>query len=503
MGAKKLKHNYIAEKLYAPIKEVDITSENFECRDITEQDFYKYMQTLHNGKNGYVSLLKVIGKDGQRWSLNVNELEKLNLFEEEENLYCSVNTLYAPGRHSGKYANKLNALIIDLDYYNVPTLKGLSAEQVIGLLEGEKDYPTPSFYIDSGRGLYIIWLLENTYATTASKKYWKAIEKTLISVFSDYGADEKVHDIARVLRLVGSTNGKTGKKVRLVDSPNYKSISPFNNVERYELGDIAEYFWGAREIYEHKKKEPIKRKKRKQTQKVIQLKNTFTLNYNRYKDLETLVDLRADKKEEGCREYLLFLYRLNLLYCNIEPKVALEMTLALNNRLALPLDEEEVTNATGNAEGVAEVYHRLLGNYKDTYDISLSQHLYNGGAYIYTNKTIIKELKINEEEQTHLLTIIGTGEKKIRKGKRNKIYYQENKDIYEKYYQENKDKIKSDYQNKLKLEGKLTRAEQNEIKREEIKSLLNQGKKQKEISDILDIGIATVKRHIKAIKDNK
>lgn len=484
MGAKKLKNNYIAQKLY---------SEKYECKDITEKEFYKYMQTLHNGENGYVSLLKVNGAEGQRWSLSIDKLEQLDLFQGDENLYCSVNTLYAPGRHSSKYANKLNALIIDLDYYNVPELKGLSAEQVIGLLEGEKDYPTPSFYIDSGRGLYIIWLLENTYATTASKKYWKAIEKTLISIFADFGADEKVHDIARVLRLIGSTNGKTGKEVRLVESPNYYNISQFNKVERYELGDIAEYFWGARELYEHKNKEPIKRKKRKQTQKVIQLKNTYTLNYSRYKDLETLVDLRADKKEEGCREYLLFLYRLNLLYCNIEPSVALEMTLALNNKLALPLEEEEVINATGNAEGISEVYHRLRNNYKDTFDISLNQHLYNGGAYIYTNKTIIKELKITEEEQTHLLTIIGTGEKKIRKGKKNKIYHEENKDNI------NLNKRKK-YNNKLKSEGKLTRDEKTELRRAEIKSLLGQGLSQRKIAEKMGISLKTVVKHIKVIK---
>ena len=306
------------------------------------------------------------------------------------------------------------------------------------------------------------------------------------------------------MRLVGSTNGKTGKKVRIVESPNYYNISQFNKVERYELGDIAEYFWGAREIYEHKNKEPIKRKKRKQTQKVIQLKNTYTLNYSRYKDLETLVDLRADKKEEGCREYLLFLYRLNLLYCNIEPSVALKMTLALNNKLALPLEEEEVINATGNAEGIAEVYHRLRNNYKDTFDISLNQHLYNGGAYIYTNKTIIKELKITEEEQTHLLTIIGTGEKKIRKGKKNKIYYKENKEIYEEYYQENKENInlkkREKYNNKLKSEGKLTRDEKNELKRAEIKSLLNQGLSQRKIAEKMRISLKTVVKHIQVMK---
>lgn len=481
MGAKKLKHNYIKRKL-------SLATE-YKSEDITEEDFYKYMGTLHNGEKGFVSLLKVENGKTQRWSLNSNELEQLNLFQEEENFYCSVNTLYAPGRHSGKYVNKLNALIIDLDYYNVPELKDLTAMQIVGLLEAEKDYPSPSFYIDSGRGLYIIWLLENTYATTASKRYWKQIEKTLIDIFADYGADKKVSDVARVLRLIGSKNSKTGNTVKIIQSVSCYDTSRFDNILRYELGDIAEYFWGCRELFTLDKKKPKKVKKRKQTQKVIQLKNTYTLNYNRYKDLETLVDLRANTKTDGWREYLLFLYRLNLLYCNIEPHNALKMTLALNNKLGIPLDIEEVTEATANAEGVAECYHRLLGNYKDTYDISLSQHLYNGGAYIYTNKTIIKELNITDEEQSYLATIIGTGEKKVRKDKRNKIWYEENKEYHQKLYQD-----------KLKADGKLTRAEQNKIKRAEIKSLLNQGLSQRQIADKLSMSVGAINKHIKIIK---
>lgn len=484
MGAKKLKHNYIKRKL-------SLATE-YKSKDITEEDFYKYMDTLHDGEKGFVSLLKVKNGKTQRWSLNSKELERLNLFQEEENFYCSVNTLYAPGRHSGKYVNKLNALIIDLDYYNVPELKDLTAMQIVGLLESEKDYPSPSFYIDSGRGLYIIWLLENTYATTASKRYWKQIEKTLIDIFADYGADKKVCDVARVLRLIGSKNSKTGKPVKIIQSVNYYDTSQFDNILRYELGDIAEYFWGCRELFTSEKK-PKKVKKRKQTQKVIQLKNTYTLHYNRYKDLETLVELRANRKEDGWREYLLFLYRLNLLYCNIEPEIALQMTLALNNKLGIPLDIQEVTEATANAEGVAKTYHRLKDNYKDSYDISLNQHLYNGGAYIYTNKTIIEELKITEEEQSHLSTIIGVVEKKVRKDKRNKVYYEENKiDINL--------KKKEKYQEKLKADGKLSRAEQNKIKRAEIKSLLEQGLSQRKIAEKMGISLKTVVKHIQAMK---
>lgn len=416
--------------------------------------------------------------------------------------------MYHVGLHSGKSVHKLNAMLVDLDYYKINAFKDLNAEQIIGLLEQELDYLTPSYYIDSGRGLYIIWLLEDTYVTRKSKSYWTKIEKTLIEVFKNFGADEKVHDVARVIRIIGSVNSKTGKEVRVIESPYLLNGSV---AKRYEMGDIAEYFWGSRELfYDNKtkeKKQVKKSKKRKQTKKIIQIKNTYTLHWNRCRDLEKLVDMRKNKAEEGWREYLLFLYRLNLLYSNESSEKALEMVLELNSKLAIPLDDNEVIKATENAEGVSKVYHRLTQNYKETYDISLNQHLYNGGAYIYTNKAIIKHLQITEEEQKSLTTIIGTEEKKCRKNKQNKIYYKQNKDIFDKYYQENKEDIsiknKMIYQEKLKTEGKLSRKEKTELIRIEVKYLLKQGLSQRQIAKKLSMSVGAINKYVKLIKSEQ
>lgn len=383
--------------------------------------------------------------------------------------------------------SKLNALIIDLDYYTIPEYRELKSFQIIELLKMDIYYLEPSFYIDSGRGLYLIWLLEDTYATQKSKKFWKQIEKTLIQIFSEFGADKKVSDVARVLRLVGSKNSKTGEIVKIIQPKSDYNRDKFD-IRRYELHEMADFVWGIRDIYEKNKKV----KKGKQIKKVIQLKNTYTLNYSRCRDLEKLVELRINKKEEGWRENLLFLYRLNLLYCGLEAKTALDMTLSLNKKFGIPLEMEEVINATENAEGIASVYHRLKENYKDTYNTNLNQYLYNGGAYIYSNKTIIEELKISEEEQAHLLTIIDANEKKNRRYKRNKIYYEENKNFILK-------KEKVTYNENLKIKGKLTREEKNEIKRAEIKDLLSKGLTQREIAKEINMSLGSVNKHIKKI----
>ena len=43
--------------------------------------------------------------------------------------------MYHVGLHSGKSVHKLNAMLVDLDYYKINAFKDLNAEQIIGLLE--------------------------------------------------------------------------------------------------------------------------------------------------------------------------------------------------------------------------------------------------------------------------------------------------------------------------------------------------------------------------------
>lgn len=119
MAIKKLKHNYIAEI---------INSNKLDKKN--DDELYYYMDNLHlNLDNGYVSLFKkVSNNEKNRWSIGIDEWDKLSKFCGEKDFYCSVNSLYAPGKHTSKYVKNLNALIVDLDYYNIPYLKRLTPE---------------------------------------------------------------------------------------------------------------------------------------------------------------------------------------------------------------------------------------------------------------------------------------------------------------------------------------------------------------------------------------
>ena len=443
--------------------------------------------------NTYFSLAKSINGKMCRWSMNRSELVHLSIANEDD-FFCSVNTFYARGKHKGTYTKHLNAMIVDLDYYNIPHLKSLEHWQIIELMKQDLDYPEPSFYTSSGRGLCIVWLLEKTYATKKSKNFYKLIAETMFSVFEPFGADKKVKDVARVIRPDGTKNSKSGKLVKII-TPNNQELEEYSqNPIRYELSDLAEYFWGIRDISVPKtKKQP--KKAVKKACKVTSLRNIYSLYCARIKDLETLVELRKDKPMEGCREQLLFLYRLQLLFSGTEPEIALKMALNLNNRLYDPLDQKEVINATENAVGNAEVYHRLKNKYSDEVNCSLNEYLCRAGVYIYKNSTIIKELEITESEMEHMDTLINKEIKSKNKRAKNQEYYKSNQEKIN-------DKMKEHYKNKLKIEGNITKKEQLNIIYGKIKSLRTKGYKNKEIAQTLDLPVKSLERHITYMRKN-
>ena len=133
-----------------------------------------------------------------------------------------------------------------------------------------------------------------------------------------------------------------------------------------------------------------------------------------------------------------------------------------------PLSEKEVIRATRSAETV----------YKD-----------QNKDYKYRNETLINLLEISDIEQKEMLTIISKDEYRRRKRERNNKAY-------------NSEEAKEKYKNQLKQDGKLTKKEQIELQREKIKSLREEGFKNKEISQKLNIVQKTLERHITYMKKN-
>ena len=101
-------------------------------------------------------------------------MDKQIVNTDEKDVYISQNTFTTKQRKL-IYINELKALYIDIDCYS----KNLSKESVKFFLENDMygEIPIPNMLVDSGRGLYYIIFLENTYSKDLPK--WQTVEKYL------------------------------------------------------------------------------------------------------------------------------------------------------------------------------------------------------------------------------------------------------------------------------------------------------------------------------------
>lgn len=193
-------------------------------------------------------------------------------------------------------------------------------------------------------------------------------------------------------------------------------------------------------------------KVKKANSKVVSIQNPYTLNLARLRDLERIQTIR----QNGYREILCYLYRNYCLLSNMSKDESFEKVKEFNNKFDIPLRVNQLDSDT--------------------------KHL-NRKQYTHKSNTILELLDITNEEEKNLNleTIISDIEHKRRENIRSK----------------------KNYKKKLKEQGKLSRTEQNEVIRTKIKSLLAEGFTQKNISEQLQISIATVKRHCRYIKENE
>ena len=392
-----------------------------------------YLDILHSDSKGWITKAE-INSGYKQWHYRYNELLEHDF--NQENVYISINTFYSTFRRL-EYLKELKAQFIDLDIYKT----GFTKEQIIMHLEADyfnKSIPRPNLIIDSGRGLYLIWLLNSV--PSKALPLWKAVEEYLYSVLKLFGADRQALDPTRVLRVPGSINSKSKTTVNVIE--HYDYIYDLREIQNEYLPELEER----------------KAKKKGRPSKKVFIHRERSLYYARIQDIIKLCELR-EYDLRGHRELILFLYRYYLCYFLEDTQKALEDVLELNREFIYPLNETEVIRATRSAEKV------YLSKDKD---------------YKYKNETLIELLLITELEETYMSTIISKREYKRRNNEYNKNKYQE----------------------KLKEEGKMTKKEELEQTRAKIKSLKEKGFKNKDICIELDLAESTLKRHITYMKKN-
>lgn len=416
----------------------------------------KNISILHEGDDGFIAIAAKKDKEYVQYHYKVDDLtynigKAVSL---DANIYMTPNSFFMPKRKI-ENIRKLNALYIDIDYYNIEKLKSYDHERILAILENDyfgQDVPEPSFVIYTGRGLAIYWLIEPVPIKVLP--LWNSIQKFFVDKLKDMGADSKSIDGARIMRLAGSINDKTGLRSKLY-MYDENLVYTLRDIQNDYLPQLTPYI----------KNPAYKGKGRKA--KVVNFYTLYSLHYARLNDILKLQELRSgycrnnDGKltEEGQREFMCFLYRYwYCCYCN-DPGQALENALEFNQGFRKPLVNNEVEKITMQAE---KAYEKWL--------LDSPNGVYKRGGYNYKNETLIEKLNITDEEMKVMTTIINPSEKLRRKLLKERES-RRNEDGLTKREQQKRDTIKA------------------------VQELKEQGLSQSSVSKELGKGIATVKRY--------
>lgn len=470
-------------------------------RRIDEAEYH--IEKLHRDYDGKLSIVVTSDeKEFRRWSQYNFEIESILevvwKFLGEKDVYISANGFWN-NRRRLQDLRHLKAFVVDIDYYKVDKYKDLSQKEMYTLLKDKekkflKKVGEPSLVINSGKGLYLIWLIES--APHMALPLWQLCMEEVYKQFKDYGADPKAKDAAHVYRLCGSTNSKNGKIVQFIDFDSKKDIAVYtlDHFRTKLLPNNFEKYIPAKERENLKDKNGKLKKLQKSEIKARQVANLFTihnLHYRRILDIVKLVDMRLGQMD-GCREQTLFYYRYwNCCYKG-DPITSLEATLELNSTFTDPLDTKEVIDATGSAE---EYYAHWSKTFDKFCEVELkdgvkktqrqmNNFFYKEKCFIFTSEKIIEDLNIQQEEMEGMLTLFNTKEKNRRsKDYRNK--YNQIKQKEKRRNEEGRTKPEQDKYEKMAIIGEM----------------LEQGYKQKDIVDKYGYSKGLVSMYVKELKE--
>ncbi|SOD97217.1 hypothetical protein [Caenispirillum bisanense] len=110
----------------------------------------------------------------------------------------------------------LGACYVDLDYFHMPSLAHSTPEAVTqDVLRSlvDSNIPEPSYILFTGRGLLVTWLIDAI--PRAALPRWQVVQRYLADALAGHCSDRRALDAARVFRLAGSVNSKSGEQVRL------------------------------------------------------------------------------------------------------------------------------------------------------------------------------------------------------------------------------------------------------------------------------------------------
>lgn len=331
--------------------------------------------------NGRIALVRT---DDGRWKEHLHRREAFlkhcaQLPEKLPDAYFSLNE-FGQFRRTDALIN-LTSLYVDIDLHSLFA----QSDFVLNELEqlSGRAFPHPSMICHSGRGLWLLWLIKPL--PVHALDFWARCQAYLIDQLAHLGADPKVKDVTRVMRLPNTLNSKSAKLTYFsVQNPAQIDINDF----RPFLPRIAN------------KQLKLPKPQRQKTNTHPKLFSPYSLVWAIIDDLETLAELR-ERKLSGHREVFLFVWRNCLAQLDYDPAVSAQIlkTKALLYLGTAPLSDKEWLRST------LSPYRVEFDNYDGT----------STTGYKLTHEWIITALNITPQEQQKMKTLIGKAEKYRRK----------------------------------------------------------------------------------------
>ncbi len=371
---------------------------------------------LHGSGKGTVTI-------GQKTNLEPSDQWKQTSYSVEQlyevlPAYAGLNDVYiTQNRFYGSRANnrvaELSAMYSDLDYYKVSDFAQMPPEAVFEsafdtLLQAK--IPFPSLAISTGRGLVLVWRHESVPGHVLPK--WACCQQYIFAALKELGADPGAKDAARVMRLVGTYNSKSGKMVETI----------FENLDEvWEFGDLADQILPVpqeqfdeerarrRDDEEKLLSKPSRRASKGRQDGEEGFSTLATLYESRLDDLRRLIELRGmEKLPPGQRDEWMFVAGVSLSYL-VAPEALEKRMITLGREVADWREAETrscISSVLSRAHAAAD--GKTLG----------WQGQQRTTRYWLSNEEIIRRLKITPEEEVHLATIISKDTKRQRDRKR-------------------------------------------------------------------------------------
>ncbi len=333
--------------------------------------------------------------------------------------------IFKNGRKVSNVA-RIGALWVDLDTYKNVDLRHRPAEQLVAMLLQECldcNLPRPSVVIDSGNGLYAKWILAKAIPEAALTR-WRIVQAELCRRLVNFEADTRACDAARVLRAIGSTNGRTGRPVRVI----WENTYPFDDhgghresgipVMLYSFDTIADEI--LRETRERIREQHAKRAAAREAAKHAGDRRDISglrrfspqqLASDRYDDLQHLLRLRKwqNGAPEGERDMPLFVAATFLAL--MHPVYEFKRLVAVAAAQIAPTWTEKQINACIHSV-LDRAERSRLGQ------ASVWKGFEVDPRYTPNNAWLIDALRITVDEQKKFKTIIGMDEARRRDAQR-------------------------------------------------------------------------------------